>query len=47
VIPDLKFVVNAYYFVGLGLIATALALFSFKSWREERALTQGAARPVV
>lgn len=34
-IPDLKFVVNPIYFVGLGLIAAALALFSYNSWLKE------------
>lgn len=41
-IPELKFYVNPYYFVGLALIASALLLFSFKSWREEQA---GARKP--
>ena len=36
-IPDLKFSINPVYFVGLGLIAAALLLFSFMSWRAERA----------
>ena len=36
-IPDLKFSINPLYFVGLALIAAALLLFSYQSWREERA----------
>jgi hypothetical protein len=36
-IPDLKFYLNPIYFVGLGFIAAALLLFSYQSWREERA----------
>jgi hypothetical protein len=36
-IPDLKFYINPLYFVGLALIGASLLLFSFKSWREERA----------
>ena len=36
-IPALRFYVNAYYFVGLALIAAALLLFSFQSWRQQRA----------
>jgi hypothetical protein len=36
-IPELKFYVNPIFFLGLALIAAALLLFSFKSWREERA----------
>ncbi len=31
-IPDLKFAADGLYFVGLGLIAAALLLFSLKSW---------------
>lgn len=37
VIPALKFYVNPFYFVGLALIAAALLLFAFQSWRQERA----------
>jgi drug/metabolite transporter (DMT)-like permease len=36
-IPELDFRVNALFFVGLGLIAAALAAFSWMSWRRERA----------
>ena len=36
-IPDLRFYVTPGYFVGLGLIAAALLLFSFQSWRGQRA----------
>jgi hypothetical protein len=35
-IPDLKFQANALYLIGLALIAAALLLFTFRSWREER-----------
>jgi hypothetical protein len=35
-IPALKFYVNPFYFVGLTLIAAALALFAFQSWRQDR-----------
>jgi drug/metabolite transporter (DMT)-like permease len=35
-IPELKFFVNPTYFVGLALIAAALLLFSFTSWRRDR-----------
>ena len=45
-IPDLKFYINPLYFVGLALIAASLLLFSFKSWREERAST-GAKAPTA
>ncbi|MDE3177374.1 MAG: hypothetical protein KGM15_14825 [Pseudomonadota bacterium] len=41
-IPELTFFLNPFYFAGLALIATALALFSFKAWREERAARPGA-----
>jgi hypothetical protein len=36
-IPELTFTIDALYFVGLALIALALLLFSYQSWREERA----------
>ncbi len=36
-IADLKFYLNRDLFVGLALIAAALLLFSYQSWREERA----------
>ncbi len=36
-IPVLEFYVNPFYFVGLALIAAALGLFAFQSWRQERA----------
>jgi hypothetical protein len=36
-IPALKFYVNPFYFIGLALIAAALGLFAFQSWRQERA----------
>ena len=38
-IPDLKFYVNPIYLIGLALIAASLLLFSFETWREERAST--------
>ena len=41
-IPALKFYVNSFYFVGLALIAAALGLFAFQSWRQERAVATAA-----
>jgi hypothetical protein len=36
-IPALSFTIDPLYFVGLAFIAAALLLFSYQSWREERA----------
>jgi hypothetical protein len=33
-IPDLKFTIDPAYFLGLGLIAASLLVFSWKTWRE-------------
>jgi len=33
-IPDLKFAIDPAYFLGLGLIAVSLLVFSWKTWRE-------------
>jgi hypothetical protein len=44
-IADLRFNINPIYLVGLGLIAAALLLFSWKSWREERRTAEVAEAP--
>src|SRR5579863_3413372 len=46
-IADLKFYLNPVYFVGLAFIAAALLLFSYQSWREERAAGDARKAPTV